>query len=218
MRTLVVMLVTFAAGLGAGSWMTSAPQTAPAAASAAGFAALPGAIGSEDLTGPYEVVQGWPKDISTLPGNEKWTYGAGQGVFAESPNRIFMLFRGELPNIAAPRQTLFPQLGPSISFPSAGLWRDATTASFPASAARIRTQEVADGLGGQGRRARDQGSALPQAGRRREWENCIVVADGNGNIIERGPSGTRSSSVRTPSISTRTIPRSTSGSSTTTCR
>jgi hypothetical protein len=49
-------------------------------------------IGSQDLTGPYDVVKGWPKDISTQPGNEKWTYGAGQGVFARArtaaPTRI----------------------------------------------------------------------------------------------------------------------------------
>ena len=31
--------------------------------------AVPGAIGMLDPTGPYEVVQGWPKDLSTLPGN-----------------------------------------------------------------------------------------------------------------------------------------------------
>src|SRR5207247_5420646 len=99
---------------------------AQTAAPAGGFAAVPTAIGSEDLTGPYEVVKGWPKDISTLPGNDKWTYGAGQGVFAESPNRVFMLFRGELPKIAAPRNVLLPQVGPSISFPVAGMWRDAT--------------------------------------------------------------------------------------------
>jgi len=68
---------------------------------------------------------------STLPGNEKWTYGAGQGVFAESPNRVFMLFRGEPPKMATPKATLLPQLGPSVSFPVAGLWRDATTASLP---------------------------------------------------------------------------------------
>ena len=141
MRTLAVMLVTFVVGAGAGSWMTTAPQTAPHATSAAGFAAVPGAIGSQDLTGPYDVVKGWPKDISTLPGNEKWTYGAGQGVFAESPNRIFMLFRGELPKMEAPRATLLPQVGPSISFPVAGLWRDATQASLPGSAAPIRTPE-----------------------------------------------------------------------------
>src|SRR5262249_29101964 len=104
-----------------------APPTAPAS----GFSAVPGAIGSQDVTGPYEVVKGWPKDVSTLPGNEKWTYGAGESVFAESPNRIYGLFRGELPNIKPPKAALLPELGPSISFPVAGLWRDATTASLP---------------------------------------------------------------------------------------
>ena len=52
--------------------------------------AVPGAVGSLDPTGPYNVVEGWPKDISTLPGNEKWTLGAGQGVFAESPDRVYL--------------------------------------------------------------------------------------------------------------------------------
>src|ERR1700741_1652134 len=96
-----------------------------------GAVAIPGEVGGQDIFGAYEVVKGWPKDISTLPGNDKWTYGAGQGMFAESPNRIFMLFRGELPKMAPPRNTLLPQLGPSISFPFAGLWRDATQASLP---------------------------------------------------------------------------------------
>src|SRR6202044_1407927 len=77
----------------------------------AGFAAVPGSLGSEDLTGPYDVVKNWPQDISTLPGNEKWTYGAGESVFAESPNRIYMLFRGELPKMAPPKAALLPQLG-----------------------------------------------------------------------------------------------------------
>src|SRR5262245_40278780 len=62
----------------------------------AGFVAVTGTTGGQDIFGPYDVVKGWPKDISTVPGNEKWTYGAGQSVYAESPNRIFMLFRGEL--------------------------------------------------------------------------------------------------------------------------
>ena len=85
-------------------------------------------------------MRGWPKDISTLPGNEKWTHGAGQGVFAESPNRVFMLFRGELPKLATPQARLLPEVGPSISFPVAGLWRDATRPRCPASAAPIRTR------------------------------------------------------------------------------
>src|SRR5262245_4786233 len=126
MRNAVALLVVFALGVGFGRWREGDRAEAQRAAAGIGFAALPNAIGSEDLTGPYEVVKGWPKDISTLPGNEKWTYGAGQGVFAESPNRVFMLFRGELPKMEAPRASLLPQVGPSISFPVAGLCRDAT--------------------------------------------------------------------------------------------
>src|SRR3954465_3270811 len=108
-----------------------AVQTQPQTRTGAAVAATAGTKGGQDMFGPYEVVKGWPKDIGTLPGNEKWTYGAGQGVFAESANRVFMLFRGELPRMAPPAATLLPQVGPSISFPVAGLWRDATTASLP---------------------------------------------------------------------------------------
>jgi hypothetical protein len=60
-----------------------------------GFAAVPGIVGGQDLTSACDVLKNWPKDVSTLPGNEKWTYGAGKSVFAESPNRIYALYRGE---------------------------------------------------------------------------------------------------------------------------
>src|SRR5579863_976961 len=97
-----------------------------------GFAAIPGAKGGQDAFGPYEVVKGWPKDISTLPGNEKWTWGAGQGIYAENPNRIFLVFRGELPNIKQPQTKLLPEFGPSIQFPIGRLpWRDATVSALP---------------------------------------------------------------------------------------
>ena len=99
-----------------------------------------GELGSEDLTGPYEVVKGWPKDVSTLPGNGKWTYGAGESVFAESPNRIYALFRGELPKMAPPKAVLLPQAGPSISFPVAGFWRDATRPRCPERAGPTTTR------------------------------------------------------------------------------
>src|SRR5882672_4672521 len=109
MRTVVATIVVFGLGASFGMWTESTRSvTAQRSTAGAGFAAVPGAIGSEDLTGPYEVVKGWPKDISTLAGNDKWTYGAGQGVFAESPNRVFMLFRGELPKIPTPRNVLLP--------------------------------------------------------------------------------------------------------------
>src|SRR6266446_6646301 len=55
----------------------------------AGFAAVPGSKGGWDLTGPYEVVRDWPKPMAQLPGHENWGWGAVEGVFAESPNRVF---------------------------------------------------------------------------------------------------------------------------------
>src|SRR5437762_613879 len=85
------------------------------------------ATGGQEMFGAYDIVTGWPKDISTIPGNEKWTWGAAQSVFAESPNRVFMLYRGELPNIQRPRTQLLKDFAPSIQFPIGRLpWRDAT--------------------------------------------------------------------------------------------
>ena len=50
--------------------------------------------GGEDLTGPYEVVEDWPQP---LPDHEGWTWGSTAGIFAETPDKIFILQRGELP-------------------------------------------------------------------------------------------------------------------------
>jgi len=139
-----------------------------------GFAAVPGAVGGQDIFGAYDVAKEWPKDISTVPGNEKWTYGAGQGVYAENPNRVFMLFRGELPKIPRPPTKLLPEFGPSIQFPIGRLpWRDATVSALP-------------GAGGTGQDP-DDGPKLWKGtvGIDAKWENCIVVADANGNIVER---------------------------------
>lgn len=49
--------------------------------------------GGENETGPYKVVTGWPKPL----GHAGWTWGSQGGVFAETPNRIILLQRGELP-------------------------------------------------------------------------------------------------------------------------
>ncbi|PYR87207.1 MAG: hypothetical protein DMG19_11290, partial [Acidobacteria bacterium] len=139
-----------------------------------GFAAIPGAKGGQDIFGPYDVVAGWPKDISTVPGNEKWTYGAGQSVYAESPNRVFMLYRGELPNIKRPQSKLLSEFGPSIQFPIGRLpFRDATVASLPGAGGTGQIPGApTDGWNG-------------KLGVDAKWENCIVVADANGNIVER---------------------------------
>src|SRR5262245_11489361 len=115
-----VLTVGLAVGLAASRLMNPADaQTAPTS-----FSAVPGAIGAQDISGPYDVVAGWPKDLSTLPGHEKWTYGGARDVFAESPNRVFMLGGGELPKMARPQQRLLTDIGPNVQFPIGGLpWR-----------------------------------------------------------------------------------------------
>ena len=124
---LIPLAIVFVLALGL-SRRTVQAQNQPGA----GFAAVPGAKGGQDAFGAYDVVKGWPKDISTLPGNEKWTWGAGQSVYAETPNRVFMLVRGELPNLRRPQSKMLPEFGPSIQFPIGRVpWRDATNASLP---------------------------------------------------------------------------------------
>jgi sugar lactone lactonase YvrE len=136
-----------------------------------GFAAIPG-VGGQDMFGAYDIVPNWPKPISALPNHGKWTWGAGQNVFAESPNRVFILQRGELPNIERPKTIKLPQLGPGLEFPNFRLpWRDATTASPPGAL------ETKDGKLG-------DDSDVGQPGVDYRWEHCIVVVDANGNITE----------------------------------
>jgi hypothetical protein len=140
----------------------------------AGFAAIPGQKGGQDIFGPYDVVKDWPQNISTLPGNEKWTWGAGQSVYAENPNRIFLLFRGELPNIPRPQTKLLPDFGPSIQFPIGRLpFRDATVSALP-------------GAGGSGQDP-DDGPKLWKGtvGVDAKWEHCLTVVDAHGKIIEQ---------------------------------
>jgi len=136
------------------------------------LAAVPGEKGGQDIFGGYDVVPNWPKPLSSLPGHEKWTWGAGQSVFAESPNRVFILQRGELPNIPRPMTIKLPQLGPNIEFPNFRLpWRDATVASPPG---RLETP---DGKVG-------DDSDVGQPGVDYRWEHCIIVVDASGNITE----------------------------------
>ena len=41
------------------------------------FAAVASEKGGQDVFGAYEVDASWPKDLSTIPGHEGWTFGAG---------------------------------------------------------------------------------------------------------------------------------------------
>ena len=134
------------------------------------FAAVPSEKGGQDMFGAYEPVAGWPKPLSSVPGVGKWTWGAGQGVFAESPNRVFVLERGMLPEIERPKNT---KIAPSVEFPIGRLpWRDATSASPPGMLFKPGTMEPGDDL--------DVG----EPGVDYKWGRIINVIDAQGNHIE----------------------------------
>ena len=101
---------------------------------------LTGPVSLQDLgpTGPspYDVVDGWMKPFAS----EGFAWGGHSGVFAESPDRIFVVQRGE---------TRLP---------------DPVPPGFAGFVGSI-------GLN-------------PNQGDVRVWQNCILVVDGDGNLIE----------------------------------
>ena len=141
------------------------------------IAAIPGEKGGWDITGPYDVVLDWPKPMSQLPGHEKWTWGAVEGIFAENPNRIFIAQRGELPLLKRPAWVPIPQFGPSLSFPVAEVpFRNASqgpVGSLPGGGApgQVPEESDTDWKGTKGVDAR--------------WEHTLVVVDAEGKITEQ---------------------------------
>src|SRR3979409_719997 len=140
--SLAVGLVIGVAGSG---WIVGPPAGAQTAATPVSFSAVPGAVGAEDVSGPYDVQEGWPEALSSIPGHDKWTYGGARGIFAESPNRVFLLGGGELPNMKRPQTRLLTDGGPNVQFPVPGVpWRNANTASPPGAGAS--RQDPAQGM------------------------------------------------------------------------
>jgi len=134
------------------------------------FSAVPGAIGGQDQTGPYEVVPDWPKPLAQLDGHDDWTWGAVQGIFAESPDRVFILMRGELPTLERPEEVPYPGIGPSLSYP---------VAATPFRNASVGPVTSPGNTGSDGWNAW-QGTLGVDA----RWEHCLIVVDAEGNIIE----------------------------------
>ena len=179
---LLALVVGLAAGIPLGGRLmpASAPADDDEGAATVTAAAVSDAIGAEDISGPYDVQMGWPKDLSTLPGHEQWTYGGARGIFAESPNRVYLLGGGELPNLKRPQVKQYSDVGPSVQFPVGGLpWRNANQATPP-------------GAGGSGQDPAKgmelwRGSQPPyrELGVDARWEHCLIVVDAEGNIIEQ---------------------------------
>ena len=133
-------------------------------------AAVPGEKGGQDLFGAYDVAD-WPKPLTVLPGHGDWTWGAGQGVFAESPDRVFVLQRGELPEIHQRPATV--TVAPSIEFPIGRLpIRDATSASPPGMLFAADGTSPGDDL--------DVG----RPGVDWRWEHIVTVFNAQGDLTE----------------------------------
>ena len=118
--------------------------------------------GGQEQTGHYNPVHGWPKQV-----HDGWVGGSNQGVFAESPDRIFITQRGWLPELERPRNTAVPEFGPSLSFPVNQVpFRNASqgpVASPPNySASEAVTKDGVDYL----------------------WSDTIYIVDGNGDLVE----------------------------------
>jgi hypothetical protein len=76
----------------------SAPASNPETATAAAPAAAE--RGGQDEFGPYEPVANWPKPLADGSDGVKhdgWTWGSVGAVYAETPDRIWIAQRGELP-------------------------------------------------------------------------------------------------------------------------
>jgi hypothetical protein len=152
---------------------------------AAPFAAVPGEKGGQDYLGAYEAVEGWPKPMSTIPGHDpKWGWSAVESIYAQNPNKVFIVQRGELPVL--PERFEPTVIAPSISFPiSQSPWRNASQGAN--SAAPGGFGEMIDG-------ERLPRYVLPadsvvyptwkgKMGVDARWEHCIVVVDAQGNIL-----------------------------------
>jgi hypothetical protein len=177
MRRAGLTLLTIAFGVLIGFFSASRWLVRGQARPGAGFAAVPGETGGWDLTGPYDVVKDWPKPLSQLPGHEKWTWGSVEGVFAESPNRVFIFQRGELPLLTRPQGKPVPEFGPSLSFP---------VGQVPFRNASQGPVSSPPGAGGPGADPSDPGQAWKgRMGIDARWEHLLVVVDANGNITEQ---------------------------------
>jgi DNA-binding beta-propeller fold protein YncE len=97
-RPVITLVLGLAVPL-AGAACNTAPETVVAESRVASQAQSQDRGGQEEF-GPYEPVEGWPQPIPDRNDGVKhdgWTWGSVGGVFAETPDRIWVAMRGELP-------------------------------------------------------------------------------------------------------------------------
>ena len=179
MKTLATVVIT--AVVVAGFFMyRDRNQRVQASKTETSFAAVPGEKGGQDTWGPYEVDPNWPKPLNQMAGHDpKWSWGSAEGIFAESPNRIYLFQRGELPVLERPKNTPIPNFGPSLSFPVNEVpFRNASqgpVAALPGEGGDETRYKAKDG---------PVDSWEGKVGKDARWEHCLLVVDGQGNVVE----------------------------------
>jgi len=110
--------------------------------------------------GPYQIVENWPKPLpDTRHSHDGWTWGSMGSVFAETPDRIWVAQRGELPLPAGAKPwTPYASLNPT----------------------RGISNSNTDGLS-----ATCEKAAL--RGWERRFEHVLIVLDRNGNLVGEWP-------------------------------
>ena len=98
-RLLMIVAATgAAAAIAAGC--SSSPASTSSSAPAGPAAAVAADIGGQEEFGPYEPVSNWPQPLADAADGVKhdgWTWGSVGAVYAETPDRIWIAQRGELP-------------------------------------------------------------------------------------------------------------------------
>lgn len=135
----------------------------------------------QDITGAYNVDLNWPKPMSTWPGHEGWTWGSTQAVFVESPDRIFVGQRGELPELL-PNQD-------EVLVHRRGRFGPVAVELKPRHERPVNTDIAnthAESWGRENATYDSPGEAGPYPGRVEgkdyRWEHIIMVFDSQGNL------------------------------------
>jgi hypothetical protein len=133
----------------------------PESVSAAGTAAS-AEVGGQDEFGPYDVVDNWPQPLQDGPDgvkHEGWTWGSTGAIWAETPDRIWIAQRGELPlPQGAKPWTPYGMLQPT---------RGNATGNGDGLSATCET--------------------VPKRGWERRWHHSVFVVNRDGKVVQEWP-------------------------------
>ena len=138
------------------------PAPTPQAVATAAAPAVAAEKGGQEEFGPYELVENWPQPLPDGPDgvkHEGWTWGSVGAVYAETPDRIWIAQRGELPL-------------PKDAKPWTPYWM--------LSPSRGNATGNTDGLSA-------TCESTPKRGWERRWHHTVFIVDRNGKMVGEWP-------------------------------